>query len=319
VDESGQSLNLDFETGALDDWTAGGKAFESQPVEGDTVSMRRTSLGSTHQGNYWIGTFENFGDTPQGKLTSVPFKITHPWASFLRAGGTGCVEIALADSNEVIYRFYGSKAATMQRIHLITEPWMGERIFIRLLDEKSDGWGHISFDNFRFHATRPGRPTAPLIAPRSSKKINWEIRYFGYSDHPLANEAHWQEIIAKPPLTTQHVDSLDFQWGKASPAEGVPADKFATVATAKLQIPAGNYTITTVSDDGLRVFFDDQKVIDHWTNHPAMVDIARISASASEHTIRVEYFETGVDATLRFWMNSENQGGMPSASTPANE
>ena len=35
VDENGKSLNLDFETGTLEDWTADGKAFESQPIKGD--------------------------------------------------------------------------------------------------------------------------------------------------------------------------------------------------------------------------------------------------------------------------------------------
>src|SRR5262245_61874672 len=83
----GQPLNLGFETGTLKDWTANGKAFEEQPIKGDTVSPRRSDMKSDHDGNYWVGTYERFGDDPHGALTSVPFKVTHRYGSFLVGGG----------------------------------------------------------------------------------------------------------------------------------------------------------------------------------------------------------------------------------------
>src|SRR5262249_53788128 len=57
-------LNLDFETGTLKDWTAEGDAFKGQPIQGDTVYPRRNDMKSQHQGKYWIGTYERFGDKP---------------------------------------------------------------------------------------------------------------------------------------------------------------------------------------------------------------------------------------------------------------
>src|SRR5437764_1359928 len=83
----GKPLNLDFEDGTLKDWHATGNAFERQPVRGDVVYPRRHDTHSNHQGNFWIGGFEIIGDDGTGTLTSVPFKVTHPWASFLVAGG----------------------------------------------------------------------------------------------------------------------------------------------------------------------------------------------------------------------------------------
>jgi len=74
----GKPLNLDFETGTLKDWTAEGDAFKDQPIKGDTVFPRRADMHSRHQGQYWIGGYEKYGDKPQGTLTSVPFKVTHP-------------------------------------------------------------------------------------------------------------------------------------------------------------------------------------------------------------------------------------------------
>src|SRR5438105_1723323 len=83
VGADGRVLNLDFETGTLQDWTAEGDAFIGQPIKGDTVFPRRSDMHSRHQGQYWIGTYERKGDAPQGTLTSVPFKVTHSWGSFL--------------------------------------------------------------------------------------------------------------------------------------------------------------------------------------------------------------------------------------------
>src|SRR5438552_1480149 len=83
VGADGQPLNLDFETGTLKDWKPEGDAFAGQPIKGDTVHPRRTDMKSEHQGQYWIGTYERQGDKPQGTLMSAPFKVTHPWATFL--------------------------------------------------------------------------------------------------------------------------------------------------------------------------------------------------------------------------------------------
>src|SRR5207237_9575277 len=108
--KDGKPLNLDFEDGTLKDWTAAGKAFEGQPVKGDTVFPRRNDMRSNHQGNYWIGGFEKLGDDPKGTLTSVPFKVTQPCASFLVAGGAWPatrVELVRADTQEVIFKTSG--------------------------------------------------------------------------------------------------------------------------------------------------------------------------------------------------------------------
>src|SRR5687768_1257356 len=97
VGADGKALNLDFETGTLKDWSADGAAFQDQPIKGDTVYPRRKDNRSRHQGQFWIGGYEKHGDKPTGTLTSVPFKVTHPWASFLVGGGPHlretCVEI----------------------------------------------------------------------------------------------------------------------------------------------------------------------------------------------------------------------------------
>jgi putative membrane-bound dehydrogenase-like protein len=169
VGADGKPLNLDFETGTLKDWTAEGDAFKDQPIKGDTVAKRRGDMKSQHQGNYWIGGYEKYGDKPQGTLTSVAFKVTHSWASFLVGGGPWpetCVELVRKDTGDVFFRVSGIEEENLRRVVVDLKPQMGKEIFIRLVDKHSGGWGHINFDDFRFHVEKPSFPQRPTpMAP----------------------------------------------------------------------------------------------------------------------------------------------------------
>ncbi|MFT3881871.1 MAG: DUF1080 domain-containing protein [Gemmatales bacterium] len=162
--EDGHSLNFDFETGDLRDWTVEGEAFTGQPIQGDTVHPRRSDSKSGHQGKYWIGGYEKLGDGPKGKLISAPFKITHPWASFLVGGGPHvdtCVEIVDQPRNEVVFRISGLEEENLRRVAVDMSKHIGKTFFIRLVDNHTGHWGHLNFDDFRFHSTKPEVPPRP--------------------------------------------------------------------------------------------------------------------------------------------------------------
>ena len=115
----GRSLNFDFETGDLRDWTVDGDAFNNQPIEGDTVTPRRKDMKSGHQGKYWIGGWEKLRDKPHGTLTSVSFKVTHPWASFLVGGGSSAatrVELVRKDTGAVFFKTSGLAEEDLRRV-----------------------------------------------------------------------------------------------------------------------------------------------------------------------------------------------------------
>jgi putative membrane-bound dehydrogenase-like protein len=166
VGADGKPLNLDFETGTLKDWTATGVAFKDQPIKGDAVAARRTDMKSGHQGDYWIGTYERVGDRGQGTLTSVPFKVTQPWASFLIGGGSQvntCVELLAND--KAFFKTSGLDDEQMKYEIVDLKKYLGQEIQIRLVDKNDGGWGHINFDNFRLHADKPKLPARVVKAP----------------------------------------------------------------------------------------------------------------------------------------------------------
>jgi putative membrane-bound dehydrogenase-like protein len=154
----GRTLNLDFETGDLSDWTAEGNAFQRQPIEGDTVHARRTDSYSGHEGKYWLGTYEGSGDGPQGILTSVRFPASHRYASFLIGGGSGRAlraEIVRGDTGEVVFKASGLSREEMRAVVADLKDVQGKEIFVRVVDHGSAGWGHVNFDGFRFHDELP--------------------------------------------------------------------------------------------------------------------------------------------------------------------
>jgi putative membrane-bound dehydrogenase-like protein len=166
----GKPLNLDFETGTLKDWTADGEAFKDQPIKGDTVFPRRSDMRSLHQGQFWIGGFEKKGDKPTGTLTSVPFKVTHPWATFLVGGGPyekeTCVEVVDGATKDVIFRAAGTESESLSRVAVDLTKLAGKDIFVRVVDKHTGHWGHVNFDDFRFHSDKP------KVTPRAVTKAD---------------------------------------------------------------------------------------------------------------------------------------------------
>lgn len=153
-------LNLDFEAGSLKDWTATGNAFEKMPIKGDAVYARRNDMRSGHRGDYWVGSYEIHGDAATGTLTSAPFKVTHPFASFLVGGGSGNatrVEILNATSGVVLARATGPDNEKMRHVFVDLRAFVGAEIRVRLVDEAVDGWGHLNFDDFVFHDGPPAK------------------------------------------------------------------------------------------------------------------------------------------------------------------
>jgi putative membrane-bound dehydrogenase-like protein len=185
----GQPLNLDFETGDLRDWTATGDAFDGQPIQGDTVSRRRSDMASQHQGKYWIGGWERKKDAATGTLTSAPFRVTHRWCSFLVGGGpyeNTCVELIRKDTGRLIARTSGIAEENLRRVVVDLDAHQGKDIYIRLVDHQSGHWGHINFDDFRFHDTKPDVPPRPAVREPGLTLTPDDYKYAGLSPEQSA-------------------------------------------------------------------------------------------------------------------------------------
>lgn len=128
---------------------------------------------------------------------------------------------------------------------------------------------------------------------------DWSIGYFTFDEsaRPDKNADAFARILAGPPAKTDRRDRLDYMSGGAV-AEGLPRDRVAIVAEAAIDIPPGTYQLRTISDDGIRVWMDDERIIDRWTPHESAIDTVPITGG--KRRFKVEYFEIGGFAELRF-------------------
>ncbi len=131
----------------------------------------------------------------------------------------------------------------------------------------------------------------------------WDVRFYGWKGvGPQKPPADWNDVLSGPVLEQRKLAGIDFSWGGAAPSTKVPADHFATVATADIELPAGDYQLRTLSDDGIRLKVDGRTEIDNWTWHPPTENTAQVKLEAGKHAFRIEHFEIDGVAHLQFWL-----------------
>jgi len=104
------------------------------------------------------------------------------------------------------------------------------------------------------------------------------------------------------PIARTEGGVLDFEWSRSEPAPNVGTSDWIARWTGTLTAPeSGPYLLHTLSDDGVRLWLDGKLLIDHWDSHGPEYDRAGpLELVAGEsHTLRVEYWQKDVAATLR--------------------
>lgn len=95
-------------------------------------------------------------------------------------------------------------------------------------------------------------------------------------------------------------EKVEFNWGSKAPAENFPKDYYTVRWTGKLISPStGRFKISGASDDGIKVYINDKKIIDNWIERAFIADIVDLElVKGQEYSIKVEYFEKEKDAAI---------------------
>lgn len=135
---------------------------------------------------------------------------------------------------------------------------------------------------------------------RMEPAVSWSVKFYTWSDtagtdlrdKPEAFEA----LLRTPPLLSREAPRLDYEWYRPQ-VTGLPLERWALEATATVALPPGSWRIRTISDDGVQVFFDGARIIDHWAPHESAVDTATVGGGI--HQLKVRYYQVDGWTELR--------------------
>jgi len=158
--------------------------------------------------------------------------------------------------------------------------------------------------DYRGIVTPAGKPVvfgySSFIVP-----IDWTVKFYKWKlpsdptnprSAPEAEEL--QKVWSAQPLKTLKLSKLDF--AGSSFDNSVGSDHFSTIAEGEFEIEKGVYDLELTTDDGARLYLDDQLVIsDSWKYQgPTVYKVSK--SLGGKHRLRIEHFQIDGYATLQF-------------------
>jgi len=103
------------------------------------------------------------------------------------------------------------------------------------------------------------------------------------------------------PALTRIDPSVDFNWGTNSPGTPIGVDYFSVRWTADLEIAVADaYTFIVRTDDGARLWLNDQMIVDSWVDRGATDSLSKPqNLEPGIYLLVMEYYEWGGDASAQ--------------------
>ncbi|MEO8713255.1 MAG: NosD domain-containing protein [Parafilimonas sp.] len=143
-------------------------------------------------------------------------------------------------------------------------------------------------------------------------QFKWNTSFYRWDSvsDPQKNYNDFFQSLKTPVYDTK-ISAVDYTWWGAI-GKDLPADSFATVATASVQLKEGDYCIGITADDLAKVFIDGNEVIDAWNTSYTALDenthhTKTIHLTTGTHTFKIVHADVNGLATLMFYFNPLKQ------------
>jgi LysM repeat protein len=93
------------------------------------------------------------------------------------------------------------------------------------------------------------------------------------------------------PAVVRYYSTIDFDYGTKAPVAGITADYYSARFSGEFDFVSGKYRFTARADDGVRIWLDDDLILDKWRKTSATTYEVDRDVSEGKHRVRVEYFE----------------------------
>jgi beta-glucosidase len=131
----------------------------------------------------------------------------------------------------------------------------------------------------------------------------------GIKTHGLRGEYFINMNLEGEPTVTQMDSTVNFELERGNFPKTMPKEHFSARWTGTLQVPhSGHYRIVTNSDDGVRVYINNQLAIDHWTDHGPRIDETQVELLDSKtYELRIEYYQNVGGAIIQLGMFADDE------------
>jgi alpha-D-xyloside xylohydrolase len=197
------------------------------------------------------------------------------------------------------------------------------------LGQHQQGFMNYRGETIHLQQRNPTESAVPVMLSSRGYGIFWDNPAvtdvsFGGAEGEVVPSAQLLDANGQPGGLTAHyfrgenfdesvrtnVDAeVAFDWTAKAPP-GLNHDHYSVRWTGYvLTKESGDYTFLATADDGVRLWIDDQEVINDWNVRPAQTFTAKVHLEAnSRHRIRMEYFQAGGEATVRLAWQVPNPG-----------
>ncbi len=132
-----------------------------------------------------------------------------------------------------------------------------------------------------------------------SSVVNATITGYYYDQDGIPNQFFSGDEVV------QEDDNIDFNWGGRSPTGGIGRNNFSVRWIGEITIPeSGDWTFTTRTDDGVRLWIDGVQLIDEWAdqNSAYYSGVATGLVAGESYSIVMEMYEsTGNARAELYW------------------
>ncbi|MDO9231295.1 MAG: PA14 domain-containing protein [bacterium] len=153
-------------------------------------------------------------------------------------------------------------------------------------------------------SSTPDTDTTPTPTPTPTPTE--EVASIGNGDGLLGEYFDNIDFTAKK--VTQINPTINFDWGDGRPVGALESDTFSVRWTGKVQPRyTGSWNFHVTGDDGIRLWVNDQIVVDGWieqrpTEHTGMISLT----AGQKYNIKMEYYENKGGAVAKLaWSNAK--------------
>ncbi|MBK8048459.1 MAG: hypothetical protein IPK16_15885 [Anaerolineales bacterium] len=114
-------------------------------------------------------------------------------------------------------------------------------------------------------------------------------------------EYYANRFLSGAPAYVRNDPAIDFNWGFTSPAPGIPPSEFSVRWSQTVFFSEGTYRFFARADDGVRIWVDNQLILDEWHSVDTRTYSADKALTNGWHFIVVDFFQYGGPANISVW------------------